>query len=208
MKLYEFAPTRSIRARWALQELEIPFESVPIKLLEGDGQTPEYLAINPTGKLPALVDGDFVLTESAAIVVYLAEKNPQKGLLPTDLKQRSQLNRWMLFVVTELEQPLWRIARNSFLYPEEQRQAADIEIAKGEFRTMATVLEKHMRGREFLVGDRVSVGDFITAHTLDWGNEIGLLDACPTLLAYMKRMYDRPKAAMRIKDALASVGMA
>lgn len=208
MKLYEFAPTRSIRARWTLQELEIPFESVPIKLLEGDGQRPEYLAINPTGKVPALVDGDFVLTESVAIAVYLAEKNPQKGLLPTDLKQRSQLNRWMLFVVTELEQPLWRIARNSFLYPEAQRQPADIEIAKGEFRTMAAVLEKHMRGREFLVGDRVSVGDFIAAYTLDWGNEVGLLDECPTLLVYMKRMYDRPKAAMRIKDALASVGEA
>lgn len=208
MKLYEFAPTRSIRARWALQELEIPFESVTIKLLEGDGQTPEYLAINPTGKVPALVDDDFVLTESLAIVVYLAEKFPQKGMLPTDLKLRSQLNRWMLFVVTELEQPLWRIARNSFLYPEKQRQPTDIEIAKGEFRKMAAVLEKHMRGREFLVGERVSVGDFVTAYTLDWGNEVGLLEECPALLVYMKRMYDRPKAAMRIKDALASVGAA
>jgi len=208
MKLYEFAPTRSIRARWTLQELDIPFESVSIKLLEGAGQTPEYLAINPTGKLPTLVDGDFVLTESIAIVVYLAEKNPHKGMLPTDLKQRSQLNRWMMFVVTELEQPLWRIARNSFLYPEEQRQPADIEIAQGEFRKMAAVLEKHMQGREYLVGDRVSVGDFVTAYTLDWGNEAGLLDECPTLLAYMKRMYDRPKAAMRIKDAMVSVGLA
>lgn len=205
MKLYEFAPTRSIRARWALQELDLPFESVEIKLLEGAGQTPEYLALNPTGKLPTLVDGDFVVTESVAIVVYLAEKYPQKGLLPTDFKQRTQLNRWMLFVVTELEQPLWRIARNSFLYPEEQRQPTDIEIAKGEFRKMAEVLEKHMQGREFLVGDRVSVGDFIAAYTLDWGNEAGLLDRCPTLLAYMERMYDRPKAAMRIKDALKTV---
>ena len=208
MKLYEFAPTRSIRARWALQELEIPFESVQIKLLEGAGQTPEYLAINPTGKLPALADGDFVLTESLAIMVYLAEKHPQKAMLPTDVKERSQLNRWMLFVVTELEQPLWRIARNSFLYPEQQRQPKDIEIAQGEFRSMAAVLEKHMQGREYLVGDRVSVGDFITAHTLDWGNQVGLLDECPTLLDYMKRMYDRPKAPMRIKDALASVGVA
>lgn len=208
MKLYEFAPTRSIRARWALQELDVPFESVEVRLLEGAGQTPEYLALNPTGKLPTLVDGDFVVTESLAIVIYLAEKYPQKGLLPTDFKQRTQLNRWMLFVVTELEQPLWRIARNSFLYPEQQRQPTDIEIAKGEFRKMAAVLEQHMQGREFLVGDRVSVGDFITAHTLDWGNEVGLLDRCPALLAYMQRMYDRPKAAMRIKDALKSVAAA
>ena len=205
MKLYEFAPTRSIRARWALQELDVPFESVEVRLLEGAGQRPEYLALNPTGKLPTLVDGDFVVTESLAIVVYLAEKYPQKGLLPTDFKQRTQLNRWMLFVVTELEQPLWRIARNTFLYPEQQRQPTDIEIAKGEFRKMAAVLEKHMQGREFLIGDRVSVGDFITAYTLDWGNEVGLLDQCPVLLAYMQRMYQRPKAAMRIKDALKSV---
>lgn len=208
MKLYEFAPTRSIRARWALQELELPFESVEVKLLEGAGQAPEYLAVNPTGKLPTLVDGDFVVTESVAIVVYLAEKYPQKGLLPTDLKLRTQLNRWMLFIVTELEQPLWRIARNSFLYPQEQRQPSDIEIAQREFRSMAAVLERHMQGREFLVGDRVSVGDFVAAYTLDWGNENGLLDQCPTLLAYMQRMYDRPKAALRIKDALKSVGVA
>lgn len=205
MKLYEFAPTRSIRARWALQELDVPFESVELRLLEGAGQTPEYLALNPAGKVPTLVDGDFVLTESVAIVVYLAEKYPQKGLLPTDFKQRAQLNRWMLFVVTELEQPMWRIAKHTFLYPEEQRLPADIELAKGEFRQMAAVLEKYMQGREFLVGDRVSVGDFITAYTLDWGNEVGLLDQCPTLLAYMHRMYERPKAAMRIKDAYRSV---
>lgn len=208
MKLYEFAPTRSIRARWALQELEVPFESVPVRLLEGGAQTPEYLALNPAGKVPTLVDGDFVLTESVAIVVYLAEKYPHKGLLPTDFKQRAQLNRWMLFVVTELEQPLWRIARHTFLYPEHQRLPADIELAQGEFRSMAAVLEKHMQGREFLIGDRVSVGDFVTAYTLDWGNEAGLLDACPTLLAYMERMYRRPKAAMRIKEAFASVAAA
>jgi glutathione S-transferase len=207
MRLYEFAPTRSIRARWTLQELEVDFESVPIKLLEGEGQAPDYLRLNPTGKVPTLVDGDFVLTESVAIVLYLAAKYPQKGLLPTDSKLRAQLDRWLLFTVTELEQPVWRIAKHSFLYPEEQRIPADIELASGEFRTMATVVEKHMRGREFVVGDRVSVGDFILAYTLDWGNEVKLLDHCPTLLSYMKRMYDRPKAPMRIAAAAASVGL-
>ena len=206
MKLYEFAPTRSIRARWALQELDIEFEAISIKLTEGQGQSPEYLHLNPAGKVPALLDGDFVLTESVAIVTYLAGKFPEKRLLPTDVQQRAQLDRWMLFAVTELEQPLWRIARHSFLYPEEQRLPADIEIAKREFRAMAAVMEGHMRGREFLVGDRVSVGDFVLAHTLDWGNEVGLLDQCPSLLSYMNRMYQRPKAPMRIAAALRSIG--
>jgi glutathione S-transferase len=117
MKLYEFAPTRSIRVRWTLQELEVPFEAVSLDLRAGQGQTPEYLRINPTGKVPALVDGDFVLTESVAIVLYLGEKYPEKRFVPTDPKLRAQLHRWLMFTATELEQPLWRIARNSFLYP-------------------------------------------------------------------------------------------
>lgn len=207
MKLYEFAPTRSIRARWVLQELGVEFEAITIKLLEGDNLAPDYLRLNPTGKIPTLVDGDFVLTESVAIAVYLAEKYPQKDLLPTDLKLRAQLNRWMLFAVTELEQPLWRIARHSFLYPEEQRLPADVEIARGEFEAMAAVLEEYMKGRDYVVGDCVTVADFIVAYTLDWGNEEKLLDRCPSLLAYMERMYDRPKAPMRIAAALASVGL-
>lgn len=207
MKLYEFAPTRSIRARWTLQELGVDFESIVIKVVEGETQSPEYLGVNPAGKIPSLIDGDLVLTESVAIAVYLAEKYPQKGLLPTELHERAQLNRWMLFTVTELEQPLWRIARHSFIYPEEQRLPADVEIARSEFRAMAAVMEKHMKGREFVVGNRVSVGDFVLAYTLDWGNEEQLLDGCPSLLAYMKRMYDRPKAPMRIAAAMASVGL-
>ena len=62
MKLYEFAPTRSIRARWVLQELGVEFESVTINMLEGENRSPEFLTLNPAGKLPVLVDGDLILT--------------------------------------------------------------------------------------------------------------------------------------------------
>src|SRR5687768_13516654 len=125
MQLYEFGPTRSLRVRWTLQELGVPFESVVVRLTKDEHKRPEFLAINPAGKLPVLVDGHLVLTESAAIVRYLAEKFPEKQLLPTALQQRAQADRWMMFAVTELEQPLWRIARHTFLYPEAQRLAAD-----------------------------------------------------------------------------------
>lgn len=206
MQLYEFAPTRSIRARWALQELGVEFESIPVNLAAGEHHSSEFLAINPAGKVPVLVDGDLVLTESIAIVLYLAEKYPDKGLLPTDLKQRAEVNRWLMFAATELEQPLWRIARHTRLYPEHLRLPGDIAIARQEFQDMAAVLEQHMRGRQFLVGDHVTVADFVMAYTLDWANEVTLLDDCPQLLAYMERMYARPKAAPRIADAFASIG--
>jgi glutathione S-transferase len=207
MKLYEFAPTRSIRARWTLQELGVDFEAVTVNLSAGEHRTPEFLRINPAAKLPALVDGDLVLTESVAIVLYLAEKYPHKKLLPAAPRERAELYRWLLFTATELEQPLWRIARNTFLYPEEERQPKDVELAKREFKQMAAVMESHMKGREFVVGDTVTVGDFVLAYTLDWAHMESLLDEYPTLRAYVERMYARPRAAMRIPEAAASVGL-
>ena len=207
MKLYEFPPTRSIRVRWTLQELGVPFESKIVDLPAGEHRSPAFLAINPAGKIPVLVDGDLVVNESAAIVLYLADKFPEQKLMPTDSAGRAEANRWLLFVATELEQPLWRIARNTSIYPEERRQPSDVAIAREEFRAMAAVLERHMQGRRFILGDTVSVVDFFTAYTLDWANMVGLLDGCPTLHAYMERMYQRPHAPERIVAAFERIGL-
>jgi glutathione S-transferase len=204
MKLYEFAFTRSIRARWVLQELGVDFEPISVNLFAGEGSRPEFLKLNPAAKIPVLVDGDLVLTESAAIVLYLAEK--YRKFLPTKARGRAEVNRWLLFTVTELEQPLWRIAKNKNLYPQEQRLAADIPLASEDFRRMAAVAEKHMQGRTFVVGDDVTVADFVLAYTLDWANEVKLLDRCPQLVAYMERMYARPKAPKRIAQLRAALG--
>lgn len=205
MKLFEFAPTRSIRARWALQELGVDFESVVVNLIAGEHHSAEFLKINPAGKVPALVDGDIVLTESVAIVLYLADKYPEKCLVPSDLTQRAQLYRWLLFAATELEQPLWRISKHTALYPADRRLPDDVALAREDFAPMARVLEEHMRGREFVVGDGVSVADFVLAYTLDWASLVGLLADCPQLQRYIERMYQRPHAPPRIAAALASV---
>lgn len=205
MKLYEFGPTRAIRARWTLQELGVDFEPIRVNLLAGEHRRPEFLKINPAGKLPVLVDGDFVLTESVAIVLYLAEKYPEKGLLPAGIEARAQVNRWLLFAATELEQPLWRISRHTSLYPEEDRLPKDVSLAGRDFKEMAAVLEKHMQGRQFVAGDRVTVADFVTAYTLDWGNEAKLLGDFPQLVAYMEQMYARPHAPPRIAQAFAAI---
>jgi glutathione S-transferase len=125
--------------------------------------------------------------------------------LPTDLTDRAEVNRWLLFAATELEQPLWRIARHTALYAEEQRLPADVILASQEFKDIASVLERHMQGRQFVAGDSVTVADFVTAYTLDWANEYKLLDGCPQLLAYVKRMYARPHAPPRIAAAFAAI---
>jgi glutathione S-transferase len=203
--LYEFGPTRSIRVRWTLQELGVAFEPVTVDLVAGAHRRPEFLAINPAGKVPALVDGDLVLTESVAIVLYLAEKYPEKRFIPSDLAERGQHYRWLLFTTTELEQPLWRIARHTNVYPEELRLPADVAIARREFHEMAAILDAHMQGRRFVVGDGPTVADFVTGYTLDWANECGLLEGFPTLRAYMDRLYARPNAGPRIAAEFARI---
>ena len=207
MKLYGFGPTRSLRALWGLLELGAEFEFVPVNLTAGEHRHPDFLHLNPAGKLPVLVDGDFVLTESAAIVLYLAEKYPAKGLLPADLKVRSQVYRWVMFAVTELEQPLQRIARHTVVYPEDKRLPADVVLARQEFVAMAAVLDRHMEGRRFIVGDSITVADCVTSYLVDWANERHLIEDCPQLRAYLERMYERPTAPPRIAAALASLQM-
>ncbi len=205
MRLYEFAPTRSIRARWVLQELGEEFEAVTVNLVAGDHRRPQFLKINPAGRVPVLVDGDLVITESVAIVLYLAEHDPQRRFLPRDIALLSQVYRWLMFAATELEQPLWRIARHTALYPEDMRLPAELPLARQDFAEMAAVLERHMKDRQFVVGDGATVADFVMAYTLDWANEARLLGEFPNLRAYLERMYTRPNAPPRIAQALASI---
>jgi glutathione S-transferase len=205
MKLYEFGPTRSLRARWVLQELGVEFEAVTVDLTKGEHRTPQFLALNPAAKLPVLVDGDEVLTESVAIVLYLAEKYPRSNLLPGNLAERGQVQRWLLFTATELEQPLWRMARHKNLYPQEKRSPADVQLAREDFLSMVPVIDRHMRDRTYVVGDAATVADIVLAYTLDWANEEALLKDYPGLREYMERMYRRPRATRRIADVFAEM---
>jgi glutathione S-transferase len=205
MKLYGYAPTRTIRALWALRELGLDFEFVQVDLTKGEHRRPDFLRVNPAGKLPVLVDGDLALTESVAIVLYLAEKFPAGGFLPSGLEARAQVYKWLLFTATELEQPLWRIARHTAIYPPDKRLPADVPLARQDFSDMAAVMEEHMKGRQFLVGEEATVADFVAAYTLDWANEVELLAGFPRLRGYMEEMYTRPKAPQRIRAAFASL---
>lgn len=200
MKLYEFGPTRSIRARWMLQELGVDFEAIPVNLQAREHRRADFLELNPAAKVPVLVDGDLILNESVAIVLYLAEKYADRRFLPADPKARADCHRWMLFTVTELEQPLWRIARHTTLYPEQDRLPADVVLAGRDFAPMAAILENHMKDRTYVVGDGVTAADFVVAYTLDWAGEAQLLGECPTLSAYVERMYARPRAPRRIAE--------
>src|SRR3546814_388862 len=106
MKLYGTPPTRVLRAIWLLNELGLEDADRPVDRMREGAQRPSFLGLNPGAKVPVLVDGDVVLTESAAIQLDLAEKHPEAGLIPEALEDRAQMYRWIFFLVTEIEQPL------------------------------------------------------------------------------------------------------
>jgi glutathione S-transferase len=206
VKLYGTPPTRAVRALWLINELGINCEMLDADFGAGESESSAIWAINPTGKVPFLVDGDTVITESCAIQLYLAEKYPEAGFMPDDLAQRGQVFRWMFFLATDIEQPLWRIALHEFIYPEAERVAADAPLAMRDGKAMIAVLESHMKDRRFLVGDRLTVADFNAAYTLDWARQAGMLEEAPRLQAFVEEMYARPKAPPTIAAAFAALG--
>jgi glutathione S-transferase len=192
MKLYGASRTRSDRVVWTLNELELEYEFVAIDFMKAEHRSPQFLRLNPNGKVPVLVDGDLVLYESAAICLYLAEKAPAKGLFPTDLVERAKCFQWLFFGCNELEAPLWTRARHSFVYPERRRVPAIFESCDWEFRKRSKTVEEALEGRQYLVGERFTLADLFISSMLAWGESQGLLTDNPICLKYVDRMKSRP----------------
>lgn len=207
MKLYGAGASRWVKPYWLLKELGLAFEPVTVKLSTGEHCGPDYVRINPFAKVPALADDSLTLYESAAICNYIAEKRPEAGLLPRG-RDRAVYDQWISFITTELEQPLWRMVKHRFIYPEERRIPADIELATLDFHKLCTTLEL-LLPEGYLVAGRFTVADITMAYTLKWATlpslPPDLLAPFPRLRAYLERqtgraafprdLYPQPKAA-------------
>ncbi len=196
LQVYGCLNTRSSRVVWALEEAGATYDYHKINLFAGEGRKPNYLAINPGGKAPALVDGDLILTESAAICTYVGDCFPASGLTPSvGSWERAQYNQWCFFVISELEQPLWTIAKHRFALPEKRRVPEVIETARWEWDVAAKVLAVGLGEREFLVGGRLTIADILAAQTLAWARAFEIPISHALLDAYANRLLARPALA-------------
>jgi glutathione S-transferase len=198
--LYGVPPTRAIRPLWIVNLLDLACEVVALNPMDPKDRE-RIAALNPSCKLPVLVDGDIVLTESIAISLYLAERYGGDRLVPDDVVGRAAVSQWLFFLATEIEQPLWRMALHEAIYPEAERRADEIARAARDCRKELARIEGHLRDRETFVGDAPTVADFVAAYTLDWADEQGLLDAAPNCRRFVERMYRSAKAPPRIAEA-------
>lgn len=182
--------SRLTRVVWMLEELGEPYEIVRAK------QYSETMKrFNPTGKMPALIDGDFVLTDSAAICAYLGEKHADKGLGPNPgLRGRAEMMSWMLYALSEFEQPMWNKLKHRFLLPNEFR-AEVAPWVKREFDIEIAALEAKLAGRPYALGDRFSAVDVILGHCGQWAKSGKFEVASKPVADYFERVLSRPALA-------------
>ena len=161
---------------------------------------PDYLAINPMGKVPALRHGDDTVTEDAAICAYLADAFPQAGLAPaTDRPLRGGYYRWLFFAAGPLEAAII----NQALKVDVPAQMA-AAVGYGTLALVIDVIEAAVQQREYLVGGRFSTADLYLGSQLGWGLKFGTIQPRPALTAYVERLQARPAArrAVQIDDSL------
>ena len=182
--------SRLTRVTWMLEELGEPYGIVKAK--QHSDLMRRY---NPTGKMPALIDGDFVLTDSAAICAYLGEKHADKGMGPEPgLQGRAEMMSWMLYALSEFEQPMWNKLKHRLMLPEEMRCDVGPWTAY-EFDKEVAALEAKLDGRAYALGDRFSAVDVVLGHCGQWARGARFEIKSAAVNAYFDRVLARPALA-------------
>ena len=192
LKIYGIKRSRAIRCMWTLEELGLEYQQIPLNPHAGETRTPEYLALNPSGKIPTLVHDDFVLTETMAINFYLASTFPG-SMLPGDAQATARLHQWTSWALTELEPPLVSIMRES-RRPESQSDATRVEGWRTDIHAMVeTVLESHLARHESMLGAAFTLADLNVASVASSMQLLGVdLSGHPRTSAWMQRCFARP----------------
>jgi len=172
INLYGISRSRAARSLWALEEIGVEYESVPTHF-SGDSKKPEFLAINPNGRVPVLTDGEVTLFESMAINLYLAKKY-DGGLQPKSLEDEARSVQWSFWGMTELEAHLIQMLLHRVMLPEAERDASQIGPAVEALERPLQVLDGVLADRPHLLGDAFSIADLNVASVLSLANIVSL----------------------------------
>lgn len=187
LTLYHAAPSRSSVVHWMLEELGEPYELKLLSLKGGDNRAPDYLAVNPMGKVPALRHGDVVVTEAAAICTYLADEFPQAKLnVPIGNAKRGVYLKWLFFGPSCIEPA---ILDRAFPRKDEASRGA---LGYGDFETVLSVLTKAVSAGTYILGEQFTAADVVIGSGLRWGMSFKLLPPRPEFVAYVGRLEQRP----------------
>ena len=177
--------SRAFRVLWALEELGVPYEH------RNDGpRSPEVFALNPLGKVPVLIDGDAVVTDSNAILHYLADKHGGLTHTPGTLARAHQ-DGHMHFVLDEMDSVLWTASKHTFGLPEDIRVPEIKPSLKEEWKISIDRLDQRLTG-PFLAGEMFTIADIIACHCIGWGVVAKFPTENERVKAWSKGLRDRP----------------
>ncbi|KQN91906.1 glutathione S-transferase [Sphingomonas sp. Leaf67] len=196
LTLYTNPMSRGRIARWMLEEVGAKYD-VEVLGYGGSMKADAYLALNPMGKVPAIVHDGRVVTECAAICAYLADAFPAAGLTPT-ADERADYYRWMFFAAGPLEQAITN--RSLGVTPSEDQQRM---VGYGDYDRVVAVLEQAVSAHDYIAGDRFTAADVYVGSHVMWGTQFGTLPKLDPFMAYLARLADRPAhlRASQLDDA-------
>jgi glutathione S-transferase len=195
MKLYMTPLSPNVRrVRITAAVLQIDLQEITLDFAKGEHKQPQYLALNPNGAVPTLVDGDFVLTESRAIMQYLASKKPESGLIPRDEQARADSVRWQFWDAAHFSPQLGALTFEKIIKPMlglgEPRQDK-IDEAFASLRRFGAVLDERLQGREYLVGSAPTIADLTISCSLMYAEQTDApLGDFPNLQSWFARISD------------------
>lgn len=189
LRIYGSARSRGVRTLWMAAELGLDYEHMDYAPRSPATRTPEYLALNPNGRVPTISDDGFVLSESMAINLYLAKKHGK--LYPADAKNEALAWQWCFWETDRLDRQLTTYANNSFVLPEAQRDAAAAKAAWDEIAPALDVLEIALGKAQWLAGSDFSVADLNVAAAMVRALSFDI-GKWPKVNAWLHRCWDRP----------------
>jgi glutathione S-transferase len=193
IKLYDFLTSPNCqRVKVVLAEKKLPYEMVPVDLKKGEQKKPEYLKLNPYGKVPVLIDGATVLYESLIINEYLEEKYPEPPLMPKDPARRAKIRILIDYGMNHVDAP-YQTIRKEMMKDEKERDQAVIDKARQELKNLLGRFERELGDQPYLAGD-FSLADAALIPRFTRLEGMGVLPdpSLPRVVAWVKRMKDRP----------------
>jgi glutathione S-transferase len=200
LRIYGIARTRAFRALWVAQELGLDYEHLPIEIGEAGARAPEFLALNPNGRLPFIVDGAFVLFESLAITLYLAKKHSCGRLYPNTLEDEARAWQWSFWAISEVDRGVNIWSLHAVRLPPGERDVQKRDEALAVITAPFKILDAAVTTQPYLLGQDFTVADLNVAAVISRAVDMDLA-AVPHLRAWLVRCLERPaaRAALALK---------
>ncbi len=200
LRIYGIARTRAFRPLWMAMELGIDYQHLPVEIGDDGARSPEFLAMNPNGRLPVIVDDGFVLFESLAITLYLAKKHATGTLYPATLEGEAKAWQWSFWAIAEVDRGVNIWSLHAVRLPPAERNAALREEALQVIAAPFKVLDAAVARQPYLLGDNFTVADLNVAAVISRAVDMDL-SAVPSLKVWLARCVERPaaRAALALK---------